>query len=91
MRTATNALLALSLIALSITAFAYFSRPSQAQARGTEVVMVSFPMRSGVYYQADKDYEEERILERFLNRCYRIETVIEPTEPNGRPVVIFRR
>ena len=91
MRTATNVLLILTLSALSVTAFAYFSRPSQAQARGGDVQMISFPTRSGVIYRNDQEYDAERRLERYFSRGYELEAVIEDTDPKAPPILIFRR
>jgi hypothetical protein len=91
MRTATYVLLILTLAALSLTAFAYLSHPSQAQARGADVQMISFPTRSGVIYRNDQEYDAERRLERYFSRGYELEAVIEDTDPKAPPILVFRR
>ena len=91
MRTTTNVLLILTLAALSVTAFVYFSHPSRAQARGGDVQMISFPMRSGVIYQADQEYDAEQQLERYFSQGYEIEAVIDDTDPKAPPILVFRR
>lgn len=91
MRTATTILLTITLAALSVNAFVYFSRDSQAQARGGDVQMISFPTRSGVIYRNDQEYDAERRLERYFSRGYELEAVIEDTDPKAPPILVFRR
>lgn len=91
MKNVTNALIALAVIAASIASITYLSLPSNAQARGEDVQMISFPTRSGAIYKDDEEYDEEKRLERYFSKGYRLVTVIEDTHPDAPPILVFRR
>lgn len=91
MKNVTYALIALAVIAASIATITYFSPPSQAQARGEDVQMISFPTRRGAIYQDGEEYNEEKRLERYFSQGYRLVTVIEDTHPDAPPILVFKR
>jgi hypothetical protein len=91
MKQLTKALIALAVISASIASVVHFSRPSQAQARGADVQLISLPPRAGTIYHHDQEYSDEEHLERYFSQGYELEAVIEDTRADSAPILVFRK